>query len=86
MTPNNAVGHEFRKVTVNASMICAQLKAVQCKISQLHLFFKVDLVARVNPDTLIHILRSELKNCNAPGLDKIYNDILNKAMVTYLYT
>ena len=35
-----------------------------------------DLVADVDPDALIRIVRSELKNGKAPGLGKVYNEIL----------
>ena len=41
-----------------------------------------DLVADVDPDTLIRIVRSELKNGKAPGTDNVYNDILKKAIGT----
>ena len=44
-----------------------------------------DLVADVDPDTLIRIARSELKNGKAPGIDNIYNDILKKAIGTGFY-
>ena len=40
-----------------------------------------DLVADVDPDTIIRIIRSELKNGKAPDIDKIYSDILKKAIV-----
>ena len=43
------------------------------------------LVADVNPDTLIHIVRSELKNGKAQGIDNVYNDILKKAIGTGFY-
>ena len=39
-----------------------------------------DLVADVDPDTLIRIVRHELKNGKAPGIDIVYNDILKKAI------
>ena len=45
-----------------------------------------DLVADVNPDTLICIVRSELKNGKATGIDKVYKDILKKAIGTSFYT
>ena len=35
-----------------------------------------DLVADVDPDTLIRIVRTELKNGKAPGIDNVYNIIL----------
>ena len=38
-----------------------------------------DLVADVDPDTLIHIVRAELKNGKAPGIDNV---ILKKAIGT----
>ena len=41
-----------------------------------------DLVADVDPDTLIHIVRSELKDGKSPGIDNIYNIILKKAIGT----
>ena len=41
-----------------------------------------DLVADVDPDTLIRIVRQELKNGKAPGIDNVYNDILEKAIGT----
>ena len=41
-----------------------------------------DLVADVDPDTLIHIVRSQVKNGEAPGVDNVYNDILKKAIGT----
>ena len=39
-----------------------------------------DLVADVDPDTLIHIVRSKLKNGKAPGIGNVYSDILKKAI------
>ena len=44
-----------------------------------------DLVADVDPDTLIRIVRSELKNGKAPGIDNVYNVILKKAIGTGFY-
>ena len=44
-----------------------------------------DLVANVDPDTLIRMVRSELKNGKAPGIDSVYNDILKKAIGTGFY-
>ena len=44
-----------------------------------------DLVADVDPDTLIRIVRTELKNGKAPGIDNIYNIILKKAVGTGFY-
>ena len=44
-----------------------------------------DLVADVDPDTLIRIVRHELKNNKAPGIDNVYNDILKKAIGTGFY-
>ena len=41
-----------------------------------------DLVADVDPDTLIRIVRTELKNSKAPGIDSVYNIILKKAIGT----
>ena len=41
-----------------------------------------DLVADVDPDTLIHIVRRKLKNGKAQGIDNVYNDILKKAIGT----
>ena len=49
-----------------------------------------DLVADVDPDTLIRIVRTELKNGKAPGIDNvyhiIYHIILKKAIGTGFYT
>ena len=44
-----------------------------------------DLVADVDPDTLIRIVRTELKNGKAPGIDNVYSIILNKAIGTGCY-
>ena len=44
-----------------------------------------DLVADVDPDTLIRIIHHELKNGKAPGIDNVYNDILKKAIGTGFY-
>ena len=44
-----------------------------------------DLVADVDPDTLIRIIRHELKNGKAPGIDNVYNDILKKAIGAGFY-
>ena len=44
-----------------------------------------DLVADVDPDTLIRIVRSELKNGKAPGVGNVYNVILKKAIGTGFY-
>ena len=44
-----------------------------------------DLVADVDPDTLIRIVRTELKNGKAPGIDNVYNNILKKAIGTGFY-
>ena len=44
-----------------------------------------NLVADVDLDNLIHIVRSELRNGKAPGIDNVYNDILEKAIVTGFY-
>ena len=44
-----------------------------------------DLVADVNPDTLICIVRTELNNGKAPGIDNVYNIILKKAIGTGFY-
>ena len=44
-----------------------------------------DLVADVDPDTLIRIVRTELKNGKAPGIGNVYNIILNKAIGTGFY-
>ena len=41
-----------------------------------------DLVADVDPDTLIRIVQTELKNVKAPGTDNVYNIILKKALGT----
>ena len=44
-----------------------------------------DLVADVDPDTLIRIVRTELKNGKAPGIDNVYNIILKKPIGTGFY-
>ena len=44
-----------------------------------------DLVADVDLDTLICIVRSELRNSKAPGIDNVHNDILKKAIGTGFY-
>ena len=44
-----------------------------------------DLVADVDPDTLIRIVRTELKNGKAPGIDNVYNIILKMAIGTGFY-
>ena len=42
-------------------------------------------MADVDPDTLIRIVRTELKNGKAPGIDNVYNIILKKAIGTGFY-
>ena len=44
-----------------------------------------DLVADVDPDTLILIVRTELKNGKALGIDNVHNIILKKALGTGFY-
>ena len=44
-----------------------------------------DLAADVDPDTLIRIVRTELKNGKASGIDNVYNIILKKAIGTGFY-
>ena len=44
-----------------------------------------DLVADVDPDTLIRMVRTELKNGKAPGIDNVYNIILKKAIGAGFY-
>ena len=44
-----------------------------------------DLVADVDPDTLICLVRTEIKNGKAPGVDNVYNIILKKAIGTGFY-
>ena len=44
-----------------------------------------DLVADVDPDTLVRIVRTEPKNGKAPGIDNVYNIILKKAIGTGFY-
>ena len=44
-----------------------------------------DLVADVDPDTLIRIVSHELKNGKAPGIDNVCNNILKKAIGTGFY-
>ena len=41
-----------------------------------------DLVADVDPDTLIRIVRTELKHSKTPGIDNVYNIIFKKAIGT----
>ena len=45
-----------------------------------------DLAGDVDPDALIRTGHSELKNCKAPSLDKVYNETLKKAVGTGFYT
>ena len=44
-----------------------------------------DLVADVDPDTLIRIVRNRTKNGKAPGINSVYNSILKKAIGTGFY-
>ena len=44
-----------------------------------------DLVADIDSDTLIRMVRTELKNGKAPGIDNVYNNILKKAIGTGFY-
>ena len=44
-----------------------------------------DLVADVDLDTLIRMVRTELKNGKASGIDNVYNIILKKALGTGFY-
>ena len=44
-----------------------------------------NLAADVDPDTLIRIVQTELKNGKAPGIDNVYNIILKKAIGTVFY-
>ena len=44
-----------------------------------------NLVANVDPDTLICMVRSKLKIGKASGIDNVYNDILKKAIGTGFY-
>ena len=44
-----------------------------------------DFVADVDPDTLIRIVRTELENGKAPGIDNVYNIIFKKAIGTGFY-
>ena len=44
-----------------------------------------NIVAYVDPDTLIRIVRTELKTDKAPGIDNVYNIILKKAIGTGFY-
>ena len=39
----------------------------------------------MDPDTFIRIVRTELKNGKAPGIDNVYNIILKKAIGTGFY-
>ena len=45
-----------------------------------------DPVADVDPGTLIRKVRSKLKNGKYPDIDKVYSDILKKAIGTGFYT
>ena len=42
-------------------------------------------MANVDPDALIRIVRTEIKNDKAPGIDNVYNIILKKAIGTGFY-
>ena len=44
-----------------------------------------NLVVDVDPDILIHIVRSKLKNGKALGIDNVCDDILKKAIGTEFY-
>ena len=44
-----------------------------------------DSVANVDPHTLIRIVRTELKNGKAPGIDNVHNIILKKTIGTGFY-
>ena len=44
-----------------------------------------DLLADVDPGTLIRIVRTELENGNPPGIDNVYNINLKKAIGTAFY-
>ena len=44
-----------------------------------------DLVADVDPDTIIRLVRSEPKNGETPSIHNVYNDILKKAIGTGFY-
>ena len=44
-----------------------------------------DLVVDVDPDTLIRIVRTELKNGKAPGIDNVYNIIPKTEIGTEFY-
>ena len=44
-----------------------------------------DLVADIDPDTLIRMVRTELKNGKAQSIDNVYNIILKKAIGTGFY-
>ena len=44
-----------------------------------------DVVADVDPDTRISLVRTEIKNGKAPGIDNVYNIILKKAIGTGFY-
>ena len=39
----------------------------------------------IHADTLVRIVRTELKNGKAPGIDNVYNIILKKAIGTGFY-
>ena len=44
-----------------------------------------DFEADIDPDTLICIVRTELNNGKAPGIDNVYNIILKKAIGAGFY-
>ena len=46
----------------------------------------IDLVVDVDPDTVVHIVRFEMRPGKAPSSDKVYNQILRKAKDTEFYT
>ena len=46
----------------------------------------IDVVADVDPDAPIRIVRSELESGKAQGLDKVHNEILKKAVGTGFYS
>ena len=44
-----------------------------------------DLGANVDPDTLVLMVRTELNNGKAPGIDNVYNMILKNSIGTGFY-
>ena len=76
-----------RRLEHDLLICCCSIRGNQSPLASLHDNItdtddNSDLVADVDPDTLIRIVRSELKNGEAPGIDNVCNDILTKAIST----